>query len=59
MKPCRVCAHPEEAFISKLLRRGLSPRAICLRVGGTTRRNLTHHRDKCLRTATEHERNEA
>ncbi len=53
-KPCRICLHPEEAFISKILRRGLSPLAICLRVGGTTRCNLTHHRDTCLK-----ERNEA
>ncbi len=59
MKACRVCVHPEEKFITKLLRQGLSPRALCKRIGGTSRRSLTHHRDFCLRTATEDERNEA
>ncbi len=54
-KPCRICAHAEEAFISKLLRQGLSPRALCKRIGKTSRRNLTHHRDTCLKE----ERNEA
>jgi hypothetical protein len=54
VKPCRVCAHPEVGFISKLLRQGLSPRALCKRIGGTTRRSLTHHRESCLK-----ERNEA
>ncbi len=56
-KPCRVCVHPEEGLISKLLRRGLTPRAMVKRIGGTTRRNLTHHLDTCLKTANEHERN--
>ncbi len=58
-KACRICAHPEEAFISKLLAQGLAPRAMAKRIGGTTRKGLAHHRDKCLKTATEHERNEA
>ncbi len=58
-KPCRICVHPEEGLISRLLRQGFSPRAMVKRIGGTTRRNLTHHRDTCLETATEHERNEA
>ncbi len=58
-KACRICVHAERAFIDKLLAQGLAPRAICLRIGGTTRRNLTHHRDLCLKIATEHERNEA
>ncbi len=53
MKPCRVCAHPEEKFITKLLRQGLAPRAICKRIGGTTRRNLTHHRERCLKERQE------
>ncbi len=59
MRACRICEHPEEKFITKLLRQGLSPRALCKRIGGTTRRNLTHHRNLCLKTATEHERTEA
>ncbi|MDP9480371.1 MAG: hypothetical protein M3R38_32700 [Actinomycetota bacterium] len=46
MKPCRVCVRPEEAFISKLLRRGPSPRAICRRIGRTSRRSLTHYRER-------------
>lgn len=58
-KPCRICEHLEEGFISKLLAHGLAPRAIEKRVGGTTRKALTRHRDTCLKTATEHERNEA
>ncbi|MDP9476748.1 MAG: hypothetical protein M3R38_13860 [Actinomycetota bacterium] len=49
-KPCRICAHAEEAFITKLLRQGLSPRALCKRIGGTTRRGLARHRDACLTT---------
>ncbi len=48
MKPCRVCVHPEEAFISKLLRQGLTPRAMVKRIGGLTRKGLAHHRDVCL-----------
>ncbi len=48
MKPCRVCAHPEEKFITKLLRQGLTPRAMVKRIGGTTRKGLAHHRDVCL-----------
>ncbi len=52
-KPCRVCAHPEEGLISRLLAQGLSPRAICKRIGSTTRRNLTHHRDTCLKERDE------
>ncbi len=58
-KPCRVCAHPEEGLISKLLRRGLTPRAMVKRIGGITRKGLAHHRDTCLKTATKHEGNEA
>ncbi len=58
-KPCRVCAHPEEGLISKLLRQGFSPRAMVKRIGGITRKGLAHHREKCLKTATEHEGNEA
>jgi len=56
-KSCRICEHPERELLGKLLVHGMAPRAICLRVGGATRRNLTHHRDTCLKTATE--RNEA
>ncbi len=58
-KLCRVCVHPEEGLISRLLAQGFSPRAMAKRVGGTTRKGLAHHRDTCLKTATEHERNEA
>ncbi len=47
-KPCRVCVHPEQAFISKLLAQGLTPRAMAKRIGGTTRKGLAHHRDTCL-----------
>ncbi len=55
MTACRICEHPEEKFITKLLRQGLSPRALCKRIGGTSRRSLTHHRERCLKE----ERNEA
>ncbi len=59
MRACRICEHPEQEFISRLLAQGLSPRAMAKRIGGTTRKGLAHHRDTCLKTATEHERNEA
>ncbi len=59
MKVCRVCVHPEEEFISKLLRQGLTPRAMVKRIGGLTRKGLARHRDACLKTETEDERNEA
>ncbi len=55
MRACSICPHPERAFIDKLLAQGLSQRAICKRFGATTRRALTHHRDRCLPK----ERNEA
>ncbi len=52
-KSCRICEHPEREFLGKLLAHGLAPRAIERRVGGTTRRNLTHHRDTCLKERDE------
>ncbi|MDP9484537.1 MAG: hypothetical protein M3Q49_01875 [Actinomycetota bacterium] len=58
-KSCPICSHPEREFLGKLLAHGMAPRAIHKRVGGTTRKGLAHHRDTCLTTATEHERNEA
>ena len=45
---CPVCRNPERRFIDALLGQGLSPRALCKRIGGTTRRQLARHRDKCL-----------
>ena len=48
MKACRICAHHERGLIDGLLRQGLAPRALCKRIGGTTRRQLARHRDKCL-----------
>ncbi len=58
-KSCPICSHPERELLGKLLAHGMAPRAMVKRIGGTTRRNLTHHRDTCLETATKHERNEA
>ncbi len=58
-KSCRICEHPERELLGKLLAHGMAPRAIERRVGGTTRRNLTHHRDTCLENATKPERDEA
>ncbi len=55
MRACRICPHPERTFIDALLAQGLAPRALAKRIGKTSRRNLTHHRDTCLKE----ERNEA
>ncbi len=55
MTACRICEHPERTFIDRLLAQGLAPRAICKRIGRTSRRSLTHHRERCLKE----ERNEA
>ncbi len=56
MTACRICEHPEEKFITKLLRQGLTPRSMVKRIGGLTRKGLARHRDACLTTK---ERNEA
>ncbi len=51
-KPCQICGHVERRFIDALLTQGLAPRAMCKRIGGTTRRSLTYHRDTCLKEET-------
>ncbi len=49
MKPCRICSHRERAFIDALLEQGdIAPRSMVKRIGGTTRKSLTRHRDVCL-----------
>jgi hypothetical protein len=47
-KGCRICLHAERGFISALLEQGVSPRAIARRIGGTTRKALAAHRDRCM-----------
>jgi hypothetical protein len=49
VRACRICAHPERAFIDKLLYQGVVPRSMAQRFGATTRKGLTHHRDACLK----------
>ena len=52
MKVCRICPHPERGFIDKLLEQGLAPRSLVKRIGGTTRKSLARHRDRCLASET-------
>ena len=50
MKPCSVCSHLERRFIDALLLQGdIAPRSMVRRIGGTTRKSLTYHRDTCLK----------
>ncbi len=48
-KTCRICEHPERALLDKLLEQGqIPPRALAKRIGLTTRKALTRHRDECV-----------
>ena len=58
MKPCRICQHPEVAFIDKLLQSGIGARSISRRVGSTSRLSLSQHRDRCLADQIEKEKEE-
>ncbi len=57
-KACRVCAHAEHEFLSRLLEQGVSPRAIVKRVGGVGRKDLARHQDRCLAKPDEKEADE-
>jgi hypothetical protein len=50
------CLAGKREFIDALLTQGVSPRNMTLRVGKTSRKSLTFHRDVCLKTQEEKER---
>ncbi len=51
-KTCRACEHPERIKINKaLVVIGQSPRNLTRRYSALTRRDLSYHRDVCLRDA--------
>jgi hypothetical protein len=51
-KPCKVCLDHEVRRINKaLVVIGQSPRNLARRYSGITRRDLTRHRDVCLKEA--------
>jgi len=54
-KSCRICQHPEDALVDKLLAAGEGPRSIARRVGSTSRLSLSQHRDRCIANAIEQE----
>ncbi len=55
---CRICQHAERPFIDALLKQGFAPRSLIKRIGGTTRKSLARHRDRCLPPSDEEEAGE-
>ncbi len=49
MKSCRPCSHRDREYIDAFLRQGRSPRALLKRLPGLNRKELTHHRDVCVK----------